>query len=733
MPADTAAFVEFLASFSSGWLANGIGEAQPYPTFYLIAGLLYAARAFASPIVSLALVIGGGAFVGGAAAYTFARGRGVAILGASALAVIVVANPWVYAKMVAGHVFMIFAYFMLVALVAEIDRAKPRTIALVVYGALTIVQIQFFFIAVVPFAVWCMRTRRPLPLVAMLLAFAPIAAGVVGDYGSLRDTPYMLVWQEQMSVPPVAGLMLMGYLFGYAHAFVPLTVLGILMVLVAATGIPGLRSARDRTIVLIAVAAFVVATGTKGPIAPLYAWAVLALPETGVYRELYDLIALGAIGYLVVIAAALARPRVQAASFVVACTAVGLLAVWCISPPAAQTVSAGDIPHVALPQTPTARVALLPAFQPIAFGDRGSGVDPDAFLRPDDATPINDVFPTFPVDVGLAFLSRDGDDSRLRALGVDRVIARPYLHSDFKQLDAFSLPFTQRRRVGTARAADATLPIMGVVAGAPPFVATGDDPRGWGRVDPDAGIVTLHAQNATLNFAAVWVDARLAFRTRPEWGTAYGGVATASRTPFVLPTSGRAVLAQSDADIRDQRGHVIATRTTELRWWPLDGTEHALTCSAPCALAALATHPVTLPPNGARPVVAPAPWTTYAPWAMRVTVPAHTNTETLRYAERFDPHWTLRGEAADHVMLAGDLNGWILGPTTQERTLLVTHDVAAVQAALEAVTWLFLIVVGAALGVGRLRNRRYPAAAAPDNASAVAASSMQPVSQQRPG
>ena len=76
----------------------------------------------------------------------------------------------------------------------------------------------------------------------------------------------------------------------------------------ALAGIPrALRNVPSRIALCVSLGALVLATGTKGPIAAPYTWLVLHVKEIGVYRELYDLVAFVAIGYVVLLASGIGR------------------------------------------------------------------------------------------------------------------------------------------------------------------------------------------------------------------------------------------------------------------------------------------------------------------------------------------------------------------------------------------------------------------------------------------
>jgi hypothetical protein len=705
LPGDSAALGSSLLGFTSGWVESGIGELQPYPTFYLPAGVLWIMHFVLPPVGVIGLLVGASTAIAVVATFAFARARGTSIVAAAALGVIAACNPWTYSKIVAGHIFMVFAYAIVIALIAECARAKPRTFALVLFSSLLILQLQFFLIAVVPFAVWCLRRRRALPFIAPFVASAPLVLGVAASYGQLRATPYLLGWERQMSVPPLSGLLLSGYTFNYAHEFAILAPLGVVVAAIAVVGSIRMRAADDRIVVGLAVASWLLAAGSYGWFAPAYEAAVVRFPETGVYRELYDLIAVIVVGYLVLLSAALAgRTSIVPTAFV-CILGLSLVGVWAAHPPDAEYTPWTSFPHPTLPQDSATRVALTPAFQPLSIDGTTSGVDPDAFVRPRQAIPINEPLALFPVDVALAYFRKQGTTGRLGALGVAEIVRRPYLHAVRSAFDPETIAPTKDRLEDHADSS--ALPLAGTIGGQPPVVSIGNDPRAFGRFfgDDSRGVVPVTGSDPTTDFAQGWLDARLGFQARPQWGTRLGGIATASRHAIAIPRAS-ALLAQTDDTIRDDRGRIVATRTIAPRWWPLRGDARELACTATCILVATSVSPVPAIENGPHAAIRPVTVVRFAPWLAQLTLPAHDGVETLRIAERYDPHWIVVPDIARgrHVRLAGELNGWIVDASAHDERLFVVEWIAAVQLLMELVAIGFLIGVAIAT---RPRNR-YP-------------------------
>ncbi|MHB8462895.1 MAG: hypothetical protein ACYDA1_09625, partial [Vulcanimicrobiaceae bacterium] len=383
----------------------------------------------------LALFVFGATFLAASGAMGFAENIGAPRAYGVLAAPVAVLNPWVYSEYVAGHIFMVFAYAVGLALLAELSRVRPRNSVLVILSALAITQLEFFLVLAIPFIYWCIRNRRGLVLTSFLISSLPIIAGILFRYGGIRGTEYLLIWQRAASVRMVDGALLSGYEFRYANAFAmvwpALLALGLLALV-------GLFAGRRKPIIVfsgvLAIVALIAASGTTGPVAALYSWMVLHVPESGVFRELYDLIAIVAIGYVIGISA-LPKGKPMPKLLFVAVPAVACLFIpWIAKPVYSFFVPSSVIPRVAFASKPQQRVALFPAFQPLSYRGQGSGYDPDLFDQSGGAIPINEFVPSFPANAALGYAWKDGDTRLLESLGVALIISRPYLNTNWTVL-----------------------------------------------------------------------------------------------------------------------------------------------------------------------------------------------------------------------------------------------------------------------------------------------------------
>jgi len=679
-PADAAALGPMLATFFEGWMPAGMGESQPYPTFYYVGFILWPLHFILTPLAAVIFIVTVAVVIIACSAYRIGTQRASSGAGV-VLSVFAILNPWVYTELVAGHIVMVLAYGLLLATVAEITRPRPRSWALLLLAAFLITQIEFWIVAFVPFIVWCIRARRYPPVAIACLSALPIAAGIAASYHDLIGTSYNLEWQRAQSLAPDMALTLLGYPFHYAAAFEGLRWLIAAFALLGLTGVAGVwRKGSDRTVVAIGVVCLIFATGTRGPLAFAYSYIVAHVVESGVFRELFDLLAFVAIGYVILAASAM---RNRAVATACAALAVLLLVPWVQKPAYLWFVPAGSLPAPTAPAGTSYRVAYLPAFQPLTYQGHGSGIDPDAFARPGQMTPLNESIPAYPVDAALAS-AYFGDLRSLSALSVAQIIARPYYASDWRILQyqlAFRRPFG-KSSVGT-RALKA-LPIAVLYAAAPQTVTIGDA--------LDENSVTSVMQSAqrfapdrsTIDPKRAWIDARTAFIKRPAWGNPWGGVATSSRIALPLPHGTVSVLAQTTGRLANDRDDNVATRTGSLRWWNLPPGSRALQCAGECIVVAALPYSPRGPEHAPAPPYTEIPLRVLTPWLATAELPP-SNEATLRYNVRYDRHWTAYADRTplEHVALDGIVNGWVVGPSSATRHIVLIESLAAIQLFLE--------------------------------------------------
>lgn len=703
----------FLIDSWSTWSSNGIGDPAPYPSSYLIAVPLWVLLCTIGPLLTLyvlnvltAVVVASGA----RALMMRADAPPLATAGMMAFAVF---NPWVYTKTVAGHIIMILAYgatMHLVAFLLQNQFSWKRAAAVLV---LAFAQLQFFVICM---ALLLFRWRTASARVAFLfgiIIFLPTLAGVLGNWHELSTIPYTLEWQQTQSVLPRDALMLDGYFARYTDAIaLPAHTAAITALGLAALGLGRWwkRHSPDRVpaaivaFVMLAIAIF--ASGTKGILAAPYAYLVLHFPPTGLFRELYDLLAYVAVGYIALSAYA---ARLRFAGMAFALCGLSALCCWFVHPPANFFVSRAEIAPIQIDAPGNSRFALLPAFQPMSFNGRGSGADPDDYRRGENVSPLNTYTVEYPGASAIETYRRTGSTRALGGASVAVVADRPWLRSDVvslkAQLDgAFenSRPATR----GTAPRHVAFIPELSLIS--MPHVSAIDTDLGDGNVFfGDASEIAQHlprfhnvdALRADVDSSKQWVDARLTFLAYPAAAQGLGGAATSSRTAVLRLSNAGALLVWVRGELLDLNGHRMASNTAGYRWVRTSSKNAAVRCSGFCVIAGSSE---TLPTLQSSP-----PPTSYRgiPFDSKLTFLAVAELPPnlaggLRYNVRFNRWWWAYadGRRLTHIRLDQTVNGWIINGSSTSRSLVVLNVLSALQLLLEligAATVLYVLAAAA--------------------------------------
>jgi hypothetical protein len=678
-PIDRLAIPSFFNESICGWLPVGFGVANAHPTTYLIAlplvGLMWAA----GPLAALAAFAFATGYCCMRAAENLASQWGNAAPAAVGAGIFALFNPWVYNEVVAGHLVMVLAYAGLIGLLAEMTRGRDAsTVRLALWLALIEAQLQFFIVAAGVLVVFAMVTKKWLAPVAGVLVALPSIVGLFAERGALLQTPYSVPWQANQSLSPVALLSLGGYFPGYADRLGLAAQVSVWVL--CAFALAGVVAARRLRAVRWAAAAaalvYLGALGVHGPLDAAYEWTVRSIPESGVFRELYDFGGIFA-ALLIALATALTA-RAKALGYVTLIAGAILPITWLIHPPSDLWVAAQTYPHPTIAAPPFSRVALLPAFQPLQLRTgAGDGADPDAITYPGEVAALNDYLPAYPVDMALARYERDGDTKALRALGVSRIIARPWLISRSNGevgLAASSL--------GVARPRSATQSIG--VAGAAPLISACDSARIVAvvdRLDPcdmffgDAlgyAVVTpLHGASDSIDPSASWIDARLAFAREPALAQGIGGVLTQSTLANPV-TPGAWLLAYVRGRLAGSDGQTLAASPGAFSWISIPPNVDSVSCVGLCELVAESRFFPAIPLHQSVVRTRALPFEQLAPWLYRVRG-VRGSARLVRLNERYDPGWmALRAwHVLPHVRLALAANGWILADRSSRDVLLV--------------------------------------------------------------
>jgi len=415
--------------------------------------------------------------------------------------------------------------------------------------------------------------------------------------------------------------------------------------------------------------------------------------EIGVYRELYDLIAFVAIAYVVLTAIAAARLRLLSVPAFIA--AVALAIPWLTHPVASYFVPASRIPQVQFARNAAARVLLLPPFQPYTFQGRGSGYDPDLFVHPGEAVPLNSFYPEYPVDKALA-LAESNDFRYARALGVAQVARRPYLQQNNDALK-YQLAGVPRQTRGRHRTGE-FIPLLSVTA-VPHLVSIGDSPTEnsvfFGDLKSQSRrVFTFRAGVTNIDPRAGWIDVRLAVPADPQWGSPFGGVYSESPTAWLATLPGTSILARTTGEIRDDYNRVVAHKTPSYKWWRLPAHARRLRCLGTCAVLLSAVVPIGLPGHHQLQSFTALPIQAVLPWFYTTELPPRTS-GYLRFSERFDKHWVaiVGRQMLQPQRLDTALTGWMLPVSTHGATVYIVQTVALLQALTEVLALVGLAVL----------------------------------------
>lgn len=688
---------ELLRIGASGWTTDGMGAPSPYPQAYLVAPLLALARLVLSPEALLVAYLFGAGLLCAFGGRALAKHAGAGETAAGAAALFMTFNPWTFTELVAGHTYMLLAYAATIWLFAEILRrdSRPEMLVLCVLG--TVQQIQFFIVATVIVAVLAWRRHLVVPAVVAAVLWLPTAIGIVADRSAFAAIPLTLSWERDQSVSLLGALLLNGYFARYGMQFSGLRSIPMLLLLaLAAAGAAfALRQRALAGVTAGTLAALVLATGIRGPLGPLFVWAVEHARAVGVFRELYDLLAFAVIGYAVLALAAV--KVVPAARWAFLVSSVALAVLWWQPPPARWWVPSSQVAPAAFAAPPNTRFALFPAFQPLSYEERGSGIDPDMYARDGNVTPLNDSFALYPVSAALAAFSLDGDASGLRALSVSTIVQRAYLREQDEAL-AQQQAFFERRSPGVTRTRTLAVRAFSELAlQQPPAIAAVANRLGYGNLffgdAPGGRVVAVRASNRSVRADRDWVDARLAFTQSPQLAQGIGGAVTTNRRALLAVRGGLHALVWIDGALRAQSGTVLARTTHGYRWIALTRSVTAVTCDGTCVVAAEGTPP-NVPANPPPRSFRTLDFALVTPWLVRARVPAGP-AAALRYNVAYDPAWAayLGGASLRHVRLDAAVNGWSLPRRAQPAEVTIVERVALAQAAAEVVVGVLLLAL----------------------------------------
>lgn len=704
-PANREMSLEALVNATSGWLPAGIGAPAPYPGSYLVG----------TAVAILSLIAGGiPALVMFAFAIALTCTLGARALGAGldadsvmifAMQLFALCNPWVYNETVAGHLYMVLSYGASMLLLGEMLRSRPRTPRLVLLPVLILPQLQFFVIALAALCVFAALRRKYVPLLCAMILALPVWVGLGFERSALLRTPYTAAWETSQSVSLPSAAVLSGYFAGYADHFGVLQIDAIWVIVACALiAVPfAARRAVAFWSMIVAVAGVLAASGSRGPLGAWYTSVVLHIPQSGLFRELYDVL-----GFVAIADVTLLASHGRRAIGVLALVASTIMAsAWIIHPVSAYWVSRSVLPPVLVHATPNTRFALMPSFQPMQFQGNGSGADPDAYIRAGNVTPLNEYFARYPVNAALSWYAIAGDVRPLEALSVSSIVRRPWLDTNFESLRQQmngTPPSARGVRVPPQLRAlpEVTLGMLPQVTSLANAPGAGNvffgDARSMGSGLAPASWKTLPAfvpvviSNRFVSETQGWVDAQFDFAAYPQFAQGLGGAVTTDSASLLRVLPGLPVLADVNGALI--AGDRIVSRTTRgYAWVRLAPRETVLRCTGRCVVVGQADLEAIPPLNAPSRSYRSADFTVLTPWLIRVTIPAD-NPPVLRYNTAYDENWIAitPGRRNVHLRLDVSVNGWILEKGSASASVYLLEWVAALQALCEIVALLWIVV-----------------------------------------
>jgi hypothetical protein len=679
-PVDGLAIPSFVNESIGGWLSVGFGVANPHPTAYLIALPLAAAMWLFGPLASLGLLAFGTGYCCTRAAASVAAGWGNGALPAIGIGSFALFNPWVYNEVVAGHLVMVLAYAGLIGLFGEMTRgANASPVRLALWIALVAAQLQVFIVAMVALAIFAALTKKWLPLAAGAIVALPSAIGLIAERGALLQIPYSVEWQTNQSLAPLSLLSLGGYFPGYADRLGLAAQLAVWTL--CALALVGFAVARRRRMASWAAGAaglfYLAALGVHGPLPAPYEWLVRHVPESGVFRELYDFG--GIFAALLALLASAAMVRRRALAYVGLAAGIALPVTWAFHPPSDLWVAARSFPRVTVNAPPFSRVALTPAFQPLQLRTgAGDGADPDAFVYRGQVAALNEYFPTYPVDMALARYEQSGDAGALQALGVATIVDRPWLVSRSNGaigLAASSLATRARgRSPGTTRNLARATPLISQCDGSR-IVAVVDRVGAcdvfFGDAPGYAGVTPVPARSDSIDARAAWIDARLAFARVPALAQGIGGVVTQSALPHRVEP-GSWLLAYVRGRLSDSAGRNLVASRGAFSWISIPPSVAAVECAGLCELVAESHSFPEIPLDRREARTQALAFQQIAPWLYLVRR-SRDSAQLVRLNARYDPGWMAISawRVLPHVRVDLAVNGWFVGDGISSDVVLV--------------------------------------------------------------
>lgn len=704
IPLTPQGWKSFAATLASGWDESGIGSPRPYPTLFLLGPILAGIALSCGSETALGCFLFAIAFAFIVAGAKMAQTQGRSQWFGLALAAAMLFNPWIYEKVVAGHLTMVLSTGVCALLASELLGERPRRWVITLCAFVAAFQIQFALLVVL-LSVTVRANHRTIAWTCLgsILSLLPSIVGIVLSNSTLLAIPFTVAWQHVNSVPLLDALLLDGYFAKYtsgSHRVFQFSTAALVLAALAGLWL-GFRNpvTRSRIVRVTAALVFIVfyASGFRSGLGWLYGLS-LGIRQSLVFRELYDLLGLAIIYYAIL---AVASAGIRTARYFVAASALGMVVAWLIAPPSHWWVAGRSVPQIVIhSETPNVRFALLPWRQPLRFHGEGSGADPDSYARANNVVPVNQYEDVYPANVALEEFDRFGDTRDLEALSVAEVYRRPYFSTNFETIrEAVPVDGPPPRNKSFVRKLK-PLPELSIIA-VPPISATpaairqlflfdGGEPAEIAR---DMQVVDAPREYSDPRHG--WINAAIIFSAYPDVANALGGAFTLDPKAF-LPVPKRSparALVNVKGKLLSDHG-IITTSTVSWKWVALRGAT-TLSCLGACAVIAWETRP--LPSRFATVHDAPAisekvSFTQILPFAVTGQLPPYRKQyqRMLLFRTRFDSSWLLIGvPSRTHVQVSSVFNGYILSKWRGEPRFVLIEVAAVAQTA----AMLFSVVI----------------------------------------
>jgi hypothetical protein len=240
-------------------------------------------------------------------------------LGRAAVAIAItcyLANAVILNELHAGHLHFLFSYALLPFFLAAIrdERTRNRWLLIGSFLGLAGAQQQFFFFALVlgiglgvrNGGGWLLRTGLPALVVALCFAMPQwiLSVTAAGSYYEFRP---LVHWEQSQSVPFTQAVRFLGYIGGYDKilpAWLQASLWIFPLLALAGTAVVFARR-RGRLWPLAAICCVLVVNGFDGPLRPLLWFAADHSTLFVAFRELYNLEAIVALSFALLIATAI--------------------------------------------------------------------------------------------------------------------------------------------------------------------------------------------------------------------------------------------------------------------------------------------------------------------------------------------------------------------------------------------------------------------------------------------